>query len=62
MNLNQLPKVLEEIIKDYVNQLEHSEKQEELNKEIRSFNRREYNHRQWVKAWKFEGQRRYYWD
>ncbi len=60
--MNQLPLVLEEIIKDYVNQLEHSEKQQKLNKEIKSFNRIEFNHRQWVKAWRFDGNRRYYWS
>ena len=61
MNLKILPKVIEDIILDYLAQLEHSEKQRKLNKEIRSFNRYEYNYRSWVEAWKTDGKRKYYW-
>ncbi len=61
MNLKQVPLEIENIILGYVAQLEHSDKQRKLNKEIRSFNRYEYNYRVWCYAWEFSGKRKYYW-
>ncbi len=61
MNLSQLPLEIENIIKDYVYQLEHTTKQKELNKEIKSFDRDAYNYRAWCYAWEFNGKGEYYW-
>ncbi len=62
MNLKQLPLEIENIIRDYFNQLEHSDKQWELNKEIKSFDRDAYNYRSWSLCWEFSGKKNYYWE
>ena len=62
MNLKQLPLVIENIIRDFVHQLEHSDKQRKLNKEIESFDRDAYNYRYWCLCWEFDGKKNYYWE
>ncbi len=42
----------EDIIMDYVYQLEHVEKWEKVNKEIRGFNYHVFKERSWVNGWR----------
>ena len=60
LNIN-IGKDCEEIILDYVAQLEHFEKQEKLNWEIQSFIWKEYDYKNWCKAWETNGKVKYYW-
>ena len=60
--MNQLPLCLEEIILDYKYQLEHTDKQRKINRQIKSFNRREYEYNKWSYAWETNGKKKYYWN
>ena len=61
MNLKQLPLEIENIVKDYVFQLQHTDKQRKLNKEIESFDRDTYAYRYWSYCWEHDGKKCYYW-
>ncbi len=60
--MNKLPLCLEEIILDYKYQLEHTDKQRKLNRQIESFNRIEYEYNKWSYAWETNGKGKYYWN